>query len=571
MRRGAPTMGSLFDGSGGFPLAGVMSGVVPVWASEIEPYPIAVTRSRFPQMIHLGNVTEINGRKVKPVDIITFGSPCQDMSIAGKRAGMKHESRGDEGTTRSGLFYEAVRIIREMREETHGRYPTFAVWENVPGAFSSNGGEDFRCVLEELAKICETGGYSVPRPSGGKWKPAGEIVGDGFSIAWRMLDAQYWGVPQRRSRIYLVADFRGRRAGKILFERESLRWRSAASGTERENVAEDAEGSAGRSGGARCLNPWDCQSKRIYQPDGAYPTLPAMGDGARNNQAVVYALQGNGIDRADSAGCNGRGWREDVCYTLNTIDRPAICFKAGQGARTRSLGESETVSPTLGSEPGSNSIPAVCYDARGNGDGIHSPTLTGDHENRITDYTTICVMAHGQSNAEIAENLSPTLTCNHEQPIAAYGVDCRNGVLDKEKTHTLQAKASGGQSLNCTPGVLIGGKPPRKYIIRRLTPLECNRLQGFPDGWGALEHKESMSEEEAAFWENARKTRAEVAGKPYRPCASRAALLKWYNKLHTDSAEYRMWGNGIALPNAYFVISGCAEELSILKEGAEDE
>lgn len=158
MEREAPTLGSLFDGSGGFPLAGVMSGAVPVWASEIEPYPIAVTRSRFPKMIHLGNVTKINGRKVKPVDIITFGSPCQDMSIAGKRAGMKHESRGDEGTTRSGLFYEAVRIIREMREETHGRYPAFAVWENVPGAFSSNGGEDFRCVLEELAKICETGG-----------------------------------------------------------------------------------------------------------------------------------------------------------------------------------------------------------------------------------------------------------------------------------------------------------------------------------------------------------------------------------------------------------------------------
>lgn len=570
MEREAPTLGSLFDGSGGFPLAGVMSGAVPVWASEIEPYPIAVTRSRFPQMIHLGNVTEIDGSRIPPVDIITFGSPCQDMSIAGKRAGMKHESRGDEGTTRSGLFYEAVRIIREMREETHGRYPAFAVWENVPGAFSSNRGEDFRCVLEELAKICETGGYSVPRPAGGKWKPAGEIMGDGFSIAWRMLDAQYWGVPQRRSRIYLVADFRGRRAGKILFERESLRGCAAAGGTERENAAEDAAGSAGRSGGARCLNPWDCQSKRIYQPDGVYPTLPAMGDGARNNQAVVYALQGNGIDRADSAGCNGRGWRENICYTLNTIDRPAICFKAGQGAWARSLGASETVSPTLGSEPGSNSIPAVCYDARGNGDGIHSPTLTGDHENRITDYTTICVMAHGQSNAEITENISPTITCNHEQPIAAYGVDCRNGALDKEKTHTLQAKTSGGQSLNCTPSVLMDGKPPRKYIIRRLTPLECNRLQGFPDGWGKLEHKAGMSEEEAAFWENVRRTRAEVGGKPYRPCANRAALLKWYNKLHTDSAEYRMWGNGIALPNAYFVISGCAEELLILKEGAED-
>lgn len=158
MEREAPTLGSLFDGSGGFPLAGVMSGAVPVWASEIEPYPIAVTRLRFPQMIHLGNVTEIDGSRIPPVDIITFGSPCQDMSIAGKRAGMKHESRGDEGTTRSGLFYEAVRIIREMREETHGLYPAFAVWENVPGAFSSNRGEDFRCVLEELAKICETGG-----------------------------------------------------------------------------------------------------------------------------------------------------------------------------------------------------------------------------------------------------------------------------------------------------------------------------------------------------------------------------------------------------------------------------
>lgn len=535
MEREAPTLGSLFDGSGGFPLAGVMSGAVPVWASEIEPYPIAVTRLRFPQIIHLGNVTEIDGSRIPPVDIITFGSPCQDMSIAGKRAGMKHESRGDEGTTRSGLFYEAVRIIREMREETHGRYPAFAVWENVPGAFSSNRGEDFRCVLEELAKICETGGYSVPRPAGGKWKPAGEIMGDGFSIAWRMLDAQYWGVPQRRSRIYLVADFRGRRAGKILFERESLCGCAAASRAEGESTAEDAAGSTGRSGGARCLNPWDCQSKRIYEPDGVYPTLPAMGDGARNNQTVFYALQGNGIDRADSAGCNGRGWRENVCYTLNTIDRPA-----------------------------------VCYDARGNGDGIHSPTLTGDHENRITDYTTICVMAHGQSNAEVMENISPTITCNHEQPIAAYGVDCRNGALDKGKTHTLQAKASGGQSLNCTPGVLMDGKPPRKYIIRRLTPLECNRLQGFPNGWGKLEHKAGMSEEEAAFWENVRRTRAEVAGKPYRPCANRAALLKWYNKLHTDSAEYRMWGNGIALPNAYFVISGCAEELLILKEGAED-
>lgn len=189
-------LGSLFDGSGGFPLAGALNGIEPVWASEVEPYPIAVTWSRFPRMKHLGDVSKINGAEIEPVDVITFGSPCQDMSIAGKRAGLKHENKGDDKTTRSGLFYEAIRIIQEMKEATNGRYPTFAVWENVPGAFSSNKGEDFRCVLEEFVHICDEK-LSVPRPADGKWSPAGEIMGDGFSVAWRQLDAQYWGVPQR--------------------------------------------------------------------------------------------------------------------------------------------------------------------------------------------------------------------------------------------------------------------------------------------------------------------------------------------------------------------------------------
>lgn len=157
-------LGSLFDGSGGFPLAGALNGVEPVWASEVEPYPIAVTRSRFPHMEHLGDVSKINGAGIEPVDVITFGSPCQDMSVAGKRAGLKHENKGDDKTTRSGLFYEAIRIIREMREATDGRYPTFAVWENVPGAFSSNKGEDFRCVLEEFVHIRKA--VSVSRPAG---------------------------------------------------------------------------------------------------------------------------------------------------------------------------------------------------------------------------------------------------------------------------------------------------------------------------------------------------------------------------------------------------------------------
>ena len=427
-----PTLGSLFDGSGGFPLAGQMCGITPVWASEIEPYPIAVTRSRFPDMKHLGSVTEVNGAEIQPVDIITFGSPCQDMSVAGARAGMKHTEHGADETTRSGLFYEAIRIIEEMRKATNGMYPTFAVWENVPGAFSSNNGEDFRCVLQAFSDIC--GGGAVPKPE--KWGHAGEIVGDGFSVAWRLFDAQYWGVPQRRKRIYLVADFGGERAGKILFERESLSGDSAESGTAGEGTARNAEGSAGRS------------------------------------VRGCYCLQGNGIDRTDTTGCCGRGWRENESYTLNTIDCHAIA---------------------IATTPLCSSIPAV-YDARGNGDG-RVCAVTGDHNNRITDYTTVAVQNDG-----------------------------------------------------------------RKYIVRRLTPLECNRLQGFPDSWGVPDNKESLTDEEAAFWEAVRKTHAEANGKTYKPL-KRDALLKWYNGLHTDSAEYKMWGNGIALPNAYNVLKGCAEEL----------
>jgi len=205
------TLGSLFDGSGGFPLGGLLAGITPVWASEIEPFPVRVTTKRMPFIKHYGDVSAMNGGKIEPVDIITFGSPCQDMSVAGKRSGLDGE--------RSSLFYEAVRIIKEMRCATNGKYPRYAVWENVPGAFSSNGGEDFKAVLEALLSVkSET--VSVSRPE--RWPSAGEILGDGYSLAWRVLDTQYWGVPQRRKRIYLVADFAGGSAGKILFERYAI-------------------------------------------------------------------------------------------------------------------------------------------------------------------------------------------------------------------------------------------------------------------------------------------------------------------------------------------------------------
>ena len=395
-------LGSLFDGSGTCPLAAALCGIAPVWASEIEPYPIRVTKKNFPQMLHLGDVTQIKGDEIEPVDIITFGSPCQDLSVAGKRAGI-HEGE------RSSLFFEAIRVIGEMREKTHGRYPTFAVWENVPGAFSSNRGRDFLAVLQAFAEVA--GGCNVPEPVAkhGKlqWSKDGCVMGDGFSLAWRMLDAQYWGVPQRRKRIYLVADFAGERAGEILFKREGLSGDSAESGAEGEGTANDAAGSAGGSRDAKCLNRWDC-------------TLSTQKD--------VVCVQNT-----------GHGWwnQGDIAETLRT--------------------------PAGGDSTKANLV-VMCYDARGNGDGTHCPTLTGDHENRVTDYTAICVSEH--------------------PPV--YSVDCRNATLDEEKTHTLQAKANGGQSLNCTPSVLMGGEPPRKYIIRRLTPLECCRLQGFPDWWEAL-------------------------------------------------------------------------------------
>lgn len=207
------TLGSLFDGSGGFPLGGLLAGIIPLWASEMEPFPIRVTTKRLPQMRHLGDISAIRGDEVEPVDIITFGSPCTDMSVAGKRAGL-------DGS-QSCLFYETIRIVKEMRCATNGEYPRFIVWENVPGAFSSNKGEDFKAVLEAVCSV-KGESISVPEPPKGKWSVAGSIVADGFSLAWRVLDAQFWGVPQRRKRIYLVADFAGGGAGKILFESEGV-------------------------------------------------------------------------------------------------------------------------------------------------------------------------------------------------------------------------------------------------------------------------------------------------------------------------------------------------------------
>ena len=213
------TMGSLFDGIGGFPLAAARCGIKTIWASEIEPFPMEVTERRFPSIAHKGDITKLSGKLLFPVDIICGGSPCQDLSVAGARTGL--------AGARSGLFMEQIRIIKEMRTAERERghtgadvRPRFMVWENVPGAFSSGSpkGEDFRIVLEEILRI-HYGGASIPSSFPYSWPNAGVIEPEStFSLAWRCLDAQYWGVAQRRKRIFLVADFAGNTAPKFLFD-----------------------------------------------------------------------------------------------------------------------------------------------------------------------------------------------------------------------------------------------------------------------------------------------------------------------------------------------------------------
>jgi DNA (cytosine-5)-methyltransferase 1 len=478
-------------------------------------------------MKHFGNVCNIDGKSVDPVDIITFGAPCQDLSVAGKRSGMKHEVLGDNETTRSGLFFEAIRIIKEMRESTNGEYPKYAVYENVPGAFSSNKGRDFHAVLEALCAVCDDA-VSIPEPYDKKrtklvWNKAGEVVGDNYSVAWRTLDAQYWGVPQRRKRIYLVADFTGRCAGEILFKPESLRGDLSQGDETGQGVTADAVGGVdggvgvginGNIAGTLDANYFKgCGLRQGVEREVVVECLVLKeragceggGKGAlwsdkaftlaTNQDMSVIALQANGIDRADTAGCNGSGWRENESYTLNTIDRHAVCY------------------------------------------GIDHVITTGGNCTAQGD----CVY----------DNIQATLK--------AGGVHAVVQETYQAKTGPLMANSHPGSytGQDAYSDMLVAGKapkPPRKYIIRRLTPTECARLQGFPDTWG---HLAPYDPADADFWEQVRKTHAEINGKKYKPVKD---IKKWYDKLHTDSAEYKMWGNGIALPNAEYVIHGIAEQ-----------
>lgn len=543
---------SLFDGSGGFPLAASLCGIEPVYAAEVEPYPIAVTKNRFPKMKHLGDVSKVKGGEIEPVDIITFGSPCQDMSIAGKRAGLKHADMGDDETTRSGLFLEAIRIIKEMREATNGVYPRYAIWENVPGAFSSNRGEDFRTVLEEFIRAKEKDAVMPAVPQAG-WAYADCISGDGWSIAYRVFDAQYWGVPQRRRRIYLVADFRGECAQEILFKRESLRGYFEAGRTPWQGIAADAQNCVGTAiGGVDRYNqsflPGLAQTLRAPGGGDCTPTLAPV---------AVYCHQGNGIDRAgkcltaysfDSLSSNSMksknphsGCRAvEIAKSLDTgypdpsknqggiaiVEKIILDDQGGQQISVCADGKSPTLrAEAHGNAPYVINKKTLVYDTRGNGAGETVPTITGDHNNRITDYTALCCEAVVYDGANITSPLNKT------NPQA--GDPC----------HTISTDS-------------------RNYIVRRLTPTECARLQGFPDWWGEIPKKDNLTDDEYVFWLNARNTYAKINNKTTKEY-SKEQMLSWYNKLHSDSSEYKMWGNGIALPNALYVMQGIAEVVGV--------
>ena len=360
-------------------------------------------------MKHLGDITKIHGDQIEPVDCITFGSPCQGLSMAGKRLGFDDD--------RSVLFLDAARIIKEMRTATNGMYPTIAVWENVPGAFSSNGGEDFRAVLEELARV-EQPDVSIPRPSGrgGRWNKAGAIAGNGWSLAWRQLDAQYWGVPQRRKRIALVADFGGQRAAEILFERTGV------SGNLEQSIPtwQEVTGAAG---------------SRIAGNDRPVPVLNDQGGGV---MGVSYNV--TGTLRASEHGHQPIVLESNQVHA--TVSQTGIC-------------------PTLPASMGLGGgyVPMVTerkiFDARGNGDGQIVPTITRDHENRITDYMAIAI----------------ELKTFNEQSFSCY--------KESDKCSTLKAKAGNiGNGSEC-----LAAEKTVRWIVRRLTPVECERLQGYPSGW----------------------------------------------------------------------------------------
>ena len=660
------TLGSLFDGSGGFPLGGLISGITPVWASEIEPFPIRVTTKRLPFMKHYGDISQMDGGKIEPVDIITFGSPCTDMSVAGRRAGLEGQQ--------SVLFYQAIRIIKEMRCATNGKYPRYIVWENVPGAFSSNSGEDFKAVLEAVIGVAEPE-TQVPMPEKSRWPYADCYMGDGWSVAYRVLDAQFWGVPQRRKRIYLVADFAGGRAFDILFKSEGVSGYSAEGFRSWQRTAGSAADCTGTA--SLCLN--DQGGQRMDVTDDVTATLRAE---AHHPPCV---LESAGFCTEHSSKSRSIGYEEETSPTLRAGVVPATVYENhSQDTRyTGPIDTAPTVSATYGM--GGNNQPFVVSEetpktlkirsgCEGGGKGAliqenksatlscnndqtlfepcnwdgqqTAPTLTAHNaggNQRMPDKNHFnCVLqAYGicskESNAMKSDNphsgiyeadTSRTIDGNGGNPgcnqggiavVESYAIqgsmigrDDKNGpqgdginedvsftlnTVDRHAVYTMTtgsfAQVSEGKAPTALardykdpttvcygigrdtfnqgknakfaptfepelqptlvakgPGAIQSG-----YTVRRLTPTECARLQGFPDWWCDDLGIAEPTMADIQHWYDVFETHRRIMGSSTKP-KSLKQIAKWLRDPHSDAAEYKMWGNGVALPCVVFVLSG---------------
>ena len=557
-------------------------------------------------MIHLGDITKMTPESTPVVDCITFGSPCQDLSIAGKRAGLAGE--------RSGLFMEAVRVIKEMRLYSFGAYPKFAVWENVTGAFSSKKGEDFRAVLEELARIKEAG-VSIPGPEKGKWAKAGFICGDGWSIAWRTFDAQYWGVPQRRRRIAVVLDLRGQCAGEVLFERKGVPGDSEPCVPSWQGIARNpAHGVAGYDYAAGEHNKAHTLKIRSGCEGGEKGALVQTEKSATLStlqDQTLFCLQGNMIDRDVQQ--NGSGVSQgNAMFTLNATDRHGIaCLLNDQGGGGSECGKGD-VSPTLRAES-HNHEPVLCVEQDAMFADLYNLNITGDVAATVTASTgrgadtagpTVISRASGHTNAETYIDKAPTLTKVHDGPpvvfeshsqdarykelkdvsctcSAQWGTGGNNTPLVVDKTNCLSfepgiASRDGGHVYNDIAGTLraepgdnrlttcyrvetlphntekaltpwehqsrrvytesgvfpalaarehagqnqqsVLQKLPQSWIVRRLTPTECERLQGFPDGWTDI-----------GEWVDSKGKRHKAADSPrYKALGNSIALPQWW-------------------------------------------
>lgn len=530
------TMGSLFSGSGGFELAGSKCGIKPVWASEIEPFPILVTATRFPNMERFGDIKKMDGRLIPKVDIITGGSPCQDMSIAGKREGL-------DGS-RSNLFREQIRIVKEMREsdKASGRRgmevrPRYMVWENVPGAFSSSRGEDFRCVLEEICRVADAE-VSIPRPPKNKWSNSGTIMGDGYSVAWRVLDAQYWGVPQRRKRIYLVADFGGRSAPEILFEQNSLRGDTKESSKERKDTATSAEDDSYKSDGANneCLNN-SIKAFHITQDPISMKISPCLTQGNSNTGQATIGVVIPVMDKASryksQKTANGFvvGDENAPAYTLTTADKHSIAYSIdraafNQGVNAKyNIGIAKDIAQTIVAK-GPGAVAHETYAMQSFGEYKHSGKASSIKQRDFKDATDLVVVFEPGTVSRVGGH---------------YYEDGKAG--------TIRAKLGDNQQ------TIIND-----YIVRRLTPTECGRLQGFPDGWTDNLAIAEPTEDDILYWRMIFKEHAEALGEKKKEKTDNQ-IRKWLQNPESDSAKYKMWGNGIALPCATFVMKGIAQKL----------